>query len=169
MALRPDVDLHKVNSTSYFINEVAERGCVVVLDSNNFNTFHNQRIMPVICARSPFNQTPVGILMNDVIHKNQSLNHHKWETYPDGKVTVCNKGWVVTDQIIGAPTKNSPAFLGPLGKFLTNVPSQEYVLVGEFLSTIDTLGFAKVYVHIKELAYENRIYIPICSIDRTKS
>ncbi len=151
MALKPDVDLHQIDDIAYFMNEVAERGGVASLSTAGSGVSLDQADNLVTYVAEPSGTTPIGVLMGDMVNIDQTrqhLNFHKNEVQQGGKVTVVRKGWLVTDQITGTPTAGGSAFLGPSGQLVTDNPSDNHPLVGQFLTTVDELGFAKVYVDL---------------------
>lgn len=151
MALKPDVDLHQIDDISYFMNEVAVRGGIVSLNTAGSGVSLDQAVNLVTYAADSSGQTPLGVLMGDMVNIDQTrqhLNFHKNEVQQGGKVTVGRKGWVVTDQVTGTPTAGGSAFLAPSGRLTTADTSDSNPLVGQFLTTLDELGFVKVYIDL---------------------
>ena len=83
----------------------------------------------------------------------QHLNQHKDEVQKGGKVTLLNKGWVVTSNIEGTdPNAGDVAYLAHSGNLATsNIGGDDaghQMVVGRFLSDIDEDGYAKVYIDL---------------------
>lgn len=151
MALKPDVDYGIIEDISYFMNEVAERGGCVALSTVGSGVSMDQSVNLVTYVAEPSGTVPVGVLMGDMVNIDQTrqvINFNKNETQQGGKVTLVRKGWVVTDQITGTPTIGGTAFLGPSGQFVIDNPSDNHPTVGQFLTTLDEGGFAKIYVDL---------------------
>ena len=77
-----------------------------------------------------------------------------------GKVTLLRKGWVVTNQIDPGvtPTAGQTAYVGPSG-YINNTQKNPQInrkvyngglVIGEFASTKDEDGYAKVYVNLPQ-------------------
>lgn len=153
MALKPD-RYHVQSDISYFMNEVAERGGVVVLSTAGSGAAMDDSSALVTYAADPSGSLPVGVLMNDIVNLDltrQHINRHKDEVQKGGKVTLWSKGDVVTDMIYPGLTiaVNDPAYLGPSG-LLTNVAGNEHSqpIVGVFKSIKDEDGYAKVSINL---------------------
>jgi len=77
------------------------------------------------------------------------LNEHKDEMQKGSKVTICRAGWVTTNMIEAGvtPTANGQkAYLGVSGLLTTTAGVNPEV--GEFQSTKDEDGYAKVYINL---------------------
>ncbi len=151
MALKPDRDLHLVDTIAWFMDEVAVRGGCVSISTVGSGIALDQSVNLVTYVAEPSGVNPVGVLMGDMVNIDQTrnhINHHKDEVQQGGKVRVVRKGWVVTDSITGTPTLGDTAFLGPSGNFVIDNPSLNHPVVGQFMSTLDEDGFAKVYVDL---------------------
>jgi hypothetical protein len=97
-----------------------------------------------------------GLLVNDMVDidlTRQHLNQHKDEVQKGGKVTLLQKGWVVTSNLEGAdPNGGDLAYLAHSG----NLASSDIVrdetdgtnVVGRFLSDVDEDGYAKVFIDL---------------------
>ncbi len=151
MALKADRDYNLIDDVSYFMNEVATRGGVVTLSTGGSGISMDQSTHLVTYVAEPSGTTPVGVLMGDmvnIVQTRQHINFHKDEVQQGNKVRVVRKGWLVTDLITGTPTAGGTAFLGPSGRFVTDNPSDDHPQVGQFLSSQDEDGFAKVYIDL---------------------
>jgi hypothetical protein len=151
MALKPDRDLHLVDDISWFMNEVATRGGVASISTAGSGIALDQSVNLVTYAAEPSGVTPVGILMGDMVNIDQTRNHindHKDEVQQGGKVRLVRKGWVTTNSITGTPTAGGTAYLGPSGNFVTDNPTANHPIVGQFQGTLDEDGYAKVYVDL---------------------
>lgn len=98
--------------------------------------------------------SPVGILMNDVVDKDLTrthLNQHKDEVQLGGKVTLLRKGYVVTNSITGTPSAGDVAFVDDAGNIINtamNATASGNLAIGRFLSAKDEDGYAKVEVNL---------------------
>ena len=90
----------------------------------------------------------------------QHINFNKNEMQKGGKVTLLRKGWVVTNMIDPGttPTAGQTAFVGPSG-YISNTQKNPQInrkvlngglIVGEFASTKDEDGYAKIYVNLPQ-------------------
>ena len=154
MALKADRNELDVD-ISYFMNETAERGQIVVLSTVGSGAAMDQAGALVTVAAASATTIPVGVLLNDVVNLDltrQHINWHKDEVQKGGKVSLLKKGYIVTDQIEGTPTAGALAFLddADTGKFavLGSVADGKYNAVGRFMSTKDEDGYCKVEVNL---------------------
>ena len=154
MALKADRNELDVD-ISYFMNETAERGQIVVISTAGSGAAMDQAGALVTVAAASTTNIPVGVLLNDVVNLDltrQHINWHKDEVQKGGKVAILKKGSVVTDQIEGTPTAGALAFLddADTGKFAVagSVADTKYSPVGRFMSTKDEDGYAKVEVNL---------------------
>ena len=161
MALRPDRNEH-LTDLSYFMNETAERGVVVIHDTGGSGSAMDDSSAKVKkpTSASVSGTNPAGLLLNDVVSLDltrQHLNYAKDEVQQGSKVLLLRRGTVVTDQISGTPTIGADAFVCSAGTI--SATAQNGVLldanggtatpkVGKFLSTLDADGFAKVEINI---------------------
>ena len=113
MALK--ADRHELDvDISYFMNETAERGQIVVLSTVGSGAAMDQAGALVTVAAATTTNIPVGVLLNDVVNLDltrQHINWHKDEVQKGGKVSLLKKGYIVTDMIAGTPTAGALAFL----------------------------------------------------------
>ena len=94
--------------------------------------------------------------MNDMVNidlTRQHLNQHKDEVQKGGKVTLLNKGWVVTSNLEGTdPNAGDLAYLAHSGNLSSSniggTDSAEKMVVGRFLSDVDEDGYAKVFIDL---------------------
>lgn len=150
MALKPD-RFEDVTDLSFFMNEVAERGVIVVHDTSGSGAAMDQALATVVVPTGGVSGTyPAGLLLNDVVDidlTRQHLNHHKEEVQVESKVLLLRRGWVVTDKIDGTPTAGSPAYYDSAGRLRPTDPT-DGTKVGRFLSEEDEDGYAKVEINI---------------------
>ena len=154
MALKADRNELDVD-ISYFMNETAERGQIVVISTAGSGAAMDQAGALVTVAAADTTNIPVGVLLNDVVNLDltrQHINWHKDEVQKGGKVAILKKGYVVTDQIEGTPTAGALAYLddADTGKFAVaaSIADGDYSPVGRFMSTKDEDGYAKVEVNL---------------------
>jgi hypothetical protein len=161
MALKPD--RHEVvTDVSYFMDEVASRGIVVIHDTAGSGAAMDQADAKVVSPSGGVSGSrPAGVLLNDVVNLDltrQHLNQHQDEVQKGSKVTLLRKGWIVTDQVAdSSPTVGEDVYYDTNGKFvMTNpeadgTPSSNFLYrnkVGRYMSVKDSDGYAKVWVDI---------------------
>ena len=149
MALRPDRN-EVVTDLSFFMNEPAERGLIVVASSQGSGAAMDDSSAAVKKA-SAHGDEPVGLLLNDVVNLDltrQHINYAKDEVQQGGKVAVLRVGTVVTDQISGSITLGEEAFFAADGRLTSKTGYAGSTQVGRWLSKKDADGFAKVAINI---------------------
>ena len=167
MALK--ADRHEaVTDISFFMNETAERGVVVVHSTAGSGSAMDDSNALVTIPTTASGTYPAGLLLNDMVNidlTRQHLNQHQDEVQKGGKVTLLKEGWVVTNklEVNSKPTVGAPAYFTSSGLLSTTNPAaydattiagasnplgNENALVGRFLSTEDADGYAKVYIDI---------------------
>ena len=154
MALK--ADRHELDvDISFFMNETAEKGQIVVLSTVGSGAAMDQGKALVTVAEATTSNVVAGVLLNDVVDLDltrQHINFHKDEVQKGGKVSILKKGYGVTDQIEGTPTAGALAFMddADTGKFAVaaSVDDTEYTAVGRFMSTKDEDGYCKVEVNL---------------------
>ena len=158
MALKSDRSTLQTD-ISFFMNETATRGGVACVSTAGSGAGMDQGAALVTYGAVPSGKVPVGMLMNDMVNLDltrQHLNQHKDEVQKGGKVTLLQKGWVVTNNLQGTdPSAGSPAYLAHSGNLsITDVSSDDTDadgstrLVGRFLSVKDEDGYAKVFIDL---------------------
>ena len=147
----------------FFLNEVAERGGVCTLSTAGSGAALDQSAALVTYAAAQSGAAPIGILLNDMVNIDQTrqhINFHKDEMQKGGKVTLLRKGWDVTNMIDPGvtPTAGQTAYVGPSG-YISNTQKNPQInrkvyngglVIGEFASTKDEDGYAKVYVNLPQ-------------------
>tara|TARA_R110002051_G_scaffold272081_1_gene332608 strand:- start:1977 stop:2465 length:489 start_codon:yes stop_codon:yes gene_type:complete len=161
MALK--ADRHEaVTDISFFMNETAERGTVVVHSTAGSGSAMDDSNALVTIPTTASGTHPAGMLLNDMVNidlTRQHLNQHQDEVQKGGKVTLLKEGWVVTNklEVNSKPTVGAPAYYASSGLLSTTNPEAgvpatflgtENARVGRFLSTEDADGYAKVYIDI---------------------
>ena len=150
MALKPDRQI-VVTDISYYMNEVAERGLIVIHSTGGSGAAMDDSSALVATPGATVSGTdPAGLLLNDMVNLDltrQHYNQHKDEMQLGGKVTLLRRGWVVTDQISGTPAIGEQAYYNEAGE-LTATAVANGTQVGRFLSTLDADGYAKVDINI---------------------
>lgn len=153
MALKSD--RIEINSRiDFFMNETAERGGIVSFLTSGSGAAMDQALQLCTYAASQSGKMPIGLLMGDMVNLDltrQKLNPYKEEVQKGGKVTIWDKGEVVTNWLVPAisVTAGNAAYLGPSG-LITNVNTghKDSPRVGTFMSTKDVDGYAKVAVNL---------------------
>ena len=152
MALRPDRDEH-LTDLSFFMNETAERGILVVASTQGSGAAMDDSAAAVKIGAVADRATddPVGILLNDVVNLDltrQHINYAKDEMQQGGKVLLLRIGTVVTDKISGAITLGDPAHFMGAGQLCSATANSNSPVIGRWLSKKDADGFAKVAINI---------------------
>lgn len=150
---------------SYFMDEVGNRGGVVVISTQGSGAALDQSVALCTYAIATSGSKALGILLNDMVNYDQTrqhINFHKDEVQKGGKVTILRKGWVVTDQIASGITitagdtayaqERAGAISQGQGR-ITNVAHATGGVavspkIGQFLSKADEDGYAKVEVNL---------------------
>jgi hypothetical protein len=150
MALKPD-RIESYTDISFFMNQVAERGGIVVHDGSGVGVSMDDADAVVVYATDPSGTAPVGLLLNDVVNYDltrQHINWHKDEVQVGSKVTVLRQGQVATDMVEEgtSPTAGDNAYY-TTGGLLTTNPTNS-TKVGRFLSSLDSDGYTKVDINI---------------------
>ncbi len=160
MALKPD-RIELLTDVSFFMNTTATRGGIVCLSTAGSGVAMDDALAVVSYAAVASGQSPIGVLLNDVVNLDltrQHINWHKDEVQVGGKVSILRAGVVTTNLIVGTPVAGKPAYLGTDGKMTSVVPTglsspsgvtgNMTARVGQFLSTLDADGYAKVSINI---------------------
>lgn len=155
MALKAD-RLEITTDISYFMNETATRGGIVVISTAGSGAAMDQAAALVTYAATQSGKVPVGLLLNDMVDNDLTKVHGNWhknEMQKGNKVTLLQEGWVVTNMIYPGmtPVAGGPAFLGPSGLLQTSISDgglAKSPVVGRFLSTKDEDGYVKLYVKL---------------------
>jgi hypothetical protein len=162
MALKTDRSTLQTD-ISFFMNEAATRGGVVALSTGGSGAAMDQGAALVTYAATPSGKVAVGLLVNDMVSidlTRQHLNQHKDEVQKGGKVTLLQKGYVVTNNLEGtSPAAGNLAYLAHSGNLSTSyiiADSSDHTgsakVVGRFLSGVDQDGYAKVYIDLPNTA-----------------
>lgn len=149
MALKGD--RHELDTDiSFFLNETAEKGQVVSVSTQGSGAAMDNSSALATVAAEASGAVALGVLLNDMVDIDQTRQHinwHKDEVQKGGKVTILTKGFVVTDQISGAPTAGQVAYLADSG-LIAGTQDGSAPAIGRFLSTKDADGFAKVSINL---------------------
>ena len=149
MALKPDrIESH--TDISFFMNEVGDRGGVVVHLTGGSGVSMDDANAVVEYSATPSGKVPVGVLMNDVVSLDltrQHINWHKDEALAGSKVCLLRQGQVTTNMVSGVPTIGQVAYLGVNG-IVTPTALPGSVSVGRFISTLDADGYCKLDINI---------------------
>jgi hypothetical protein len=135
---------------SFFMNEVATRGLVVSVSTAGSGAAMDNGVALATVKANPSGAYPLGILLNDMVNLDltrQHLNQHKDEVQKGGKITILRKGFVVTDAISGTPSGGQDAYLAGTG-LISATQAAGALKIGQFLSSKDADGFAKVAVNL---------------------
>lgn len=149
MALKPDrIELADGSRIKYFMNEVAERGIVVLLDSPGGEGMDDPTATVSVPTGTAGN--PAGVLMNDVVNLNltrQHINWHQDEVQVGNKVDIIRRGVVRTNMVKSGdtPAAGGDAHFDANGEFTTTATSTK---VGQFVSELDAEGYVEVEVNV---------------------
>ena len=158
MALKTDRSTLQTD-ISFFMNEVATRGGVASLNTGGSGAAMDQGVALVTYVASPSGKIPMGLLLGDMVNidlTRQHLNQYKDEVQKGGKVTLLQKGYVVTNNLEGtAPSAGNAAFLAHSGNLAVSDTIADDTdanghgrIVGRFLSGVDEDGYAKVFIDL---------------------
>lgn len=155
MALKGDRQ-ENFYEVSFFMNEVAERGGVVVMSTAGSGSALDQSAALCTYSASPSGKVPLGLLLADMVNVDQTkyhVNFHKNEVQKGGKVPLLTEGWVLTNMIYPGvtPTAGITAYLCHSGLLAITDTIGSNIKVGRFLSTKDEDGYAKVYVKLPQV------------------
>jgi hypothetical protein len=152
MALKPD-RIELLTDVSFFMNTEAVRGGVasVVASSSGVGVSMDDANAVVEYAAVASGSKPVGVLLNDVVDYDLTRQHINWyrdEVQRGGKVTLLRNGQVTTNSLVAGtnPGAGDDAYVGASG--LIGTSSTNAVKIGQFLSSKDTDGYAKVSVNL---------------------
>ena len=149
MALKPD-RIELLTDVSFFMNTTATRGGVVSVVTGGVGVSMDDADAVVSYAAVASGAKPVGLLLNDVVDLDltrQHINWHKDEVQVGGKVTLLRQGQVTTNLVAGSPAAGADAYVANNGVISTTQASGA-VKVGQFLSAVDSNGYAKVSVNL---------------------
>lgn len=153
MALKSDRK-HIDSRIDFFMNETAERGGIVSISTTGSGAALDQAAQLATYTANPSGARPLGILMCDMVNidlTRQKLNPYKEEVQIGGKITIWQKGEVVTNRIQPGitVTAGQTAYLHASG-FISNTNHLDHSnnVVGRFMSTKDENGYAKVEVNL---------------------
>jgi hypothetical protein len=158
MALKSD-RIELLTDISFFMTTIpsgstsVERGGVasVVTTSSGVGVSMDDANSVVAYAAAVSGTKPIGILLNDVVNYDltrQHINWHKDEVQVGGKVVLLRNGQVTTNMLVAGttPSAGADAYVGASG--LIGTSSTNAVKIGQFLSSKDTDGYAKLSVNI---------------------
>ena len=130
---------------------VAEAGMGLVVDTVGSGSAMGDTGGQYTMIANPSGKVFVGVLLNDVVNVDLTkfhLNYQKRETNIGDPCWVMRKGWIVTDQVTGSPTKGDTAYLTTSGVFTPTVSSTGGTVAtpkaGKFEGAVDENGFAKI-------------------------
>ena len=155
MALKSDRNsFNNGGRIDFFMNEVAERGGIVSFSTAGSGVALDQAQQLATYAANPSGARPIGLLMGDMVNidlTRQKLNPYKEEVQIGGKVTIWDKGEVVTNMIQPGVTitAGQTAYLHASG-YVTNNNHLDHSnnVIGRFMSTKDQNGYAKLSVNL---------------------
>lgn len=152
MALKADRYEEATDITFFFADTATRGGVAVHKVLSASGAAMDQGDNQVAYDLAATGTVPVGVLMNDVVNKDLTrthLNQYKDEVQAGGKVTIMNRGWVVTnalDAVTIVPGEVAYASAVASGN-ITNVSTANNA-IGRFGSSQDSDGYAKVFVNL---------------------
>ena len=155
MALKTDRSTLQTD-ISFFMNAAATRGGVACISTAGSGASMDNGTALVSYAATGSGAVAAGLLVNDMVDidlTRQHLNQHKDEVQKGGKVTLLQKGWVVTNNLEGTdPNGGDLAYLAHSGNLATSDIVRDETdgtnVVGRFLSDVDEDGYAKVFIDL---------------------
>lgn len=143
---------HVDSRIDFFMNEVAERGGIAVFSTAGSGEANDQGSQLCTYAATASGKVPIGILMNDMVNYDltrQHLNWYKDEVQQNSKVTLWEKGEVLTNLIQPGVTISAGdrAWLHASG-YVSNTGFLGGPVVGKFMSKKDENGYAKLEVNL---------------------
>jgi hypothetical protein len=158
MALKSD-RIELLTDISFFMTSIpsgstyVDRGGVasVVTATSGVGVSMDDANAVVAYAAAVSGSRPIGVLLNDVVNYDltrQHINWHKDEVQVGGKVVLLRNGQVTTNMLVAGttPSAGADAYVGASG--LIGTSSTNAVKIGQFLSSKDTDGYAKLSVNI---------------------
>ncbi len=140
---------------SYFLNEVAERGVIVSVNTGGSGIAMDSPANLATVKATSVNARPLGLLMNDFVDVDPTrtpVNWFKDQHKLGDKCTILTQGWVVTNKIVGTPLAGQVAVLASSGSIAAvavgTADSANSPIVGRFRSNVSEDGFAKVYIDL---------------------
>lgn len=155
MALKPDRQRNRLmDMTAYFMNEVAEKGGIVVMSTAGSGAAMDQSANLGTYSATPSGKLPLGVLLVDMVNKDLSqthLNPYNGEVQKGSKVLLTPQAEVHTNMIYPGLTIAAPqsAYVGPSGLF-QNVYVNDVATppVGYFMTNKDEDGYCKIKVNL---------------------
>jgi hypothetical protein len=150
MALKGDRLVYS-NKIEWFMDEVATRGGCVVVSTTGSGAALDQATNLCTYAPNSSGKLPLGILLDDMVSVDLTrykLNQHRSEVQQGGKVSIMDRGWVLTNSIVGTPTVGN-AYLSSSGNLTATLNTlTETPLVGRFEDRPDEDGYVRVFVNL---------------------
>lgn len=149
--LKPD-RIYTETVLDYFMDEVADRGGVASISTGGSGVAMDTSLQLATYKANPSGAKAIGVLLQDVRNYDLTKTHrnfHKSEVNKGGKVAILKKGQVTTNMVYPGvdPAAGDPAYLGQSG-YLTNVQANSAPKVGDFVTSKDEAGYAKVNVNL---------------------
>ncbi len=153
MALKSDRQ-EQYTDIRYFMNETAERGCIVIHDTSTSGLGGLDDAGSLVKKPTDSGGVAVGMLMNDVVNidlSRYSLNEHKDEVQVNSKVCLMRRGGARTNMIVAGqnPVAGSGAYHTTSG-LLTMVSGGTGSYVGRWASSKDEDGYAYVEINLPQ-------------------
>lgn len=154
MSLRPDRIVLETD-ISHSLSDVTNKGVGLVYQNTGSGVALGTYQGTLHLASNPSGLRFAGILLQDFVNVDETRFHINWNREQQqigDNADVAVKGWLVTDQVVGAPVEGSKAYLTANGQFTPTVSATGGLaatpLAGEFGSEIDESGFAKIKINL---------------------
>jgi len=154
MALRPQRHVHQT-TMDYILTQAAEPGTVLVASGTSTPT---AAIADSSLLTTASGVAPVGVLLNTRESFNYAKEYERFQYDTDDLNTVVSllrEGEVETNLVVenaGTIVNGDPAYLAPDGRLgnsdLGASDASVRLLVGQFLSTVDSDGFVRVRINL---------------------
>lgn len=155
MALKGDRDIYMTNP-DFICDVAAEAGQVLIIKATQPSgrgvgqAINDAAPVATLSSSPPSGTVVAGLLLTDVQDIDEAVQHRNYQKVTQVKnenACLLTNGYVWTNKITGTPAIGGAAYLaanGTLGTSQTNsIPA-----VGEWKSSKDTDGYAKVYIKL---------------------
>lgn len=136
---------------SNICNDVVTKGTVLGYGTAGSGTAQGDNAGTAAYYANPSGQIPLGPTLANFVNIDQTRQHrnfHNNEQVVGEKAPIVRKGWLVTNGVIGTPTVGNTAFWTASGNVTPTMSAtggtKATPKVGEFMSALDSDGFAKV-------------------------
>lgn len=150
MALKGDIYPVSTN-IDFFMNETVERGKFVVYSTAGSGAAMDDASALATVSTAPSGKVVLGCVLNTVVNLDLTRIHPNWhkdEVQVGSKVTLLDRGWVVTNAVSGTPTVGQTAYLAQDGLASPTQINAGAPVIGTFRSVKDNDGYAKININL---------------------